>query len=62
MRIEEFFYVQLNGFDIIHKDIKPSNIFIHPETRQIQLIDFSLSSLLPTEQQQLLKIKKILHN
>ncbi len=38
---------------IIHKDIKPSNILIHPETRQIQLIDFSISSLLPKEQQQL---------
>jgi len=38
---------------IIHKDIKPSNILIHPETHQIQLIDFSISSLLPKEQQQL---------
>ena len=39
---------------IIHKDIKPTNILIHPETGQIQLIDFSISSLLPTEQQQLI--------
>ena len=31
---------------IIHKDIKPSNILIHPETRQVKLIDFSISSLL----------------
>ncbi|NEP59867.1 MAG: AAA family ATPase [Symploca sp. SIO2G7] len=38
---------------IIHKDIKPTNILIHPETCQIQLIDFSISSLLPKEQQQL---------
>ncbi len=38
---------------IIHKDIKPSNILIHPETHKIQLIDFSISSLLPKEQQQL---------
>ncbi|NJO93710.1 MAG: protein kinase, partial [Hydrococcus sp. RM1_1_31] len=38
---------------IIHKDIKPSNILIHPETRQVQLIDFSISSTLPKEQQQL---------
>ena len=36
---------------IIHKDIKPSNILIHPETHQVQLIDFSISSLLPKEQQ-----------
>ncbi|HEY9829482.1 MAG TPA: serine/threonine-protein kinase PknK, partial [Stenomitos sp.] len=38
---------------IIHKDIKPGNILIHPETRQVKLIDFSISSLLPKEQQQL---------
>ncbi|MDJ0518548.1 MAG: AAA family ATPase [Trichodesmium sp. MO_231.B1] len=39
---------------IIHKDIKPSNILIHPETKQVQLIDFSISTLLPKEQQQLI--------
>ncbi|NEP14946.1 MAG: AAA family ATPase, partial [Symploca sp. SIO2C1] len=39
---------------IIHKDIKPANILIHPETGQVQLIDFSISSLLPKEQQQLI--------
>ncbi len=39
---------------IIHKDIKPSNILIHPETKQVQLIDFSISSLLSKEQQQLI--------
>ena len=38
---------------IIHKDIKPSNILIHPDTHQVQLIDFSISSLLPKERQQL---------
>ncbi|MEL6814304.1 MAG: AAA family ATPase [Cyanobacteria bacterium J06598_3] len=38
---------------VIHKDIKPSNILIHPDTGHVQLIDFSLSSLLPKEQQQL---------
>ncbi|MEL7034172.1 MAG: AAA family ATPase [Cyanobacteria bacterium J06592_8] len=38
---------------IIHKDIKPANILIHPETQQIKLIDFSIASLLPKEQQQL---------
>ncbi|MDA0867860.1 MAG: AAA family ATPase, partial [Cyanobacteria bacterium] len=37
----------------IHKDIKPSNILIHPETGKIQLIDFSISSLLPKESKQL---------
>ena len=34
---------------IIHKDIKPANILIHPQTKQVKLIDFSLSSLLPKE-------------
>ncbi|MGD1701585.1 trifunctional serine/threonine-protein kinase/ATP-binding protein/sensor histidine kinase [Dapis sp. BLCC M229] len=38
---------------IIHKDIKPANILIHPETKQVKLIDFSISSLLPKETQSL---------
>ncbi|MDY7019867.1 MAG: AAA family ATPase, partial [Cyanobacteriota bacterium] len=43
----------LNTQRIIHKDIKPTNILIHPETEQIQLIDFSISSLLPRETQEI---------
>ncbi|MEH2195259.1 MAG: AAA family ATPase [Nostoc sp.] len=39
---------------IIHKDIKPSNILIHPETKQVKLIDFSIASLLPRETQSIL--------
>ncbi|CAN1209778.1 AAA family ATPase [Tumidithrix helvetica PCC 7403] len=34
---------------VIHKDIKPANILIQPESKQIKLIDFSLASLLPKE-------------
>jgi predicted ATPase/signal transduction histidine kinase len=34
---------------IIHKDIKPRNILINPQTQEIKLIDFSISSLLPKE-------------
>ena len=34
---------------VIHKDIKPANILIHPRTQQVKLIDFSISSLLPKE-------------
>ncbi|MEA5467277.1 AAA family ATPase [Spirulina sp. 06S082] len=36
---------------IIHKDIKPANILIHPQTQEVKLIDFSISSLLPKETQ-----------
>ena len=36
---------------IVHKDIKPSNIIIHPDSKQIKLTDFSISSLLPRETQ-----------
>lgn len=38
---------------VIHKDIKPANILIHPETKQVQLIDFSIASLLPRETQEI---------
>jgi predicted ATPase/signal transduction histidine kinase len=38
---------------VIHKDIKPANILIHPKTQQIKLIDFSIASLLPKETQEL---------
>jgi predicted ATPase/signal transduction histidine kinase/tRNA A-37 threonylcarbamoyl transferase component Bud32 len=38
---------------VIHKDIKPANILINPETKQIKLIDFSISSLLPRETQEI---------
>jgi len=39
---------------IIHKDIKPPNILINPQTRQVKLIDFSIASLLPRETQTLM--------
>ncbi|MEG4032755.1 AAA family ATPase [Microcoleus sp. S36b_A4] len=39
---------------IIHKDIKPANILIHPQTKQVKLIDFSIASLLPRETQTLM--------
>ncbi|MGK7903604.1 MAG: AAA family ATPase [Hormoscilla sp.] len=38
---------------VIHKDIKPANILINPETKEIFLIDFSISSLLPRETQEI---------
>ncbi|MEG4444399.1 AAA family ATPase [Microcoleus sp. AT9_B5] len=39
---------------IIHKDIKPSNILINPQTKQVKLIDFSIASLLPRETENLI--------
>ncbi|NES64122.1 MAG: AAA family ATPase [Okeania sp. SIO2D1] len=38
---------------IIHKDIKPANILIHPQTQQVKLIDFSIASVLPFETQEI---------
>ncbi|MEH2407871.1 ATP-binding protein [Nostoc sp.] len=39
---------------VIHKDIKPANILINPETKQVKLIDFNIASLLPRETQTLI--------
>jgi predicted ATPase/signal transduction histidine kinase len=41
----------LSDAGVIHKDIKPANIIIHPESHQIKLIDFSIASWLPRESQ-----------
>ncbi len=56
----EFFRIAIalcNALDIlirnriIHKDIKPANVLINPETKEVKLIDFSIASLLPRETQ-----------
>ncbi|NEQ78967.1 MAG: protein kinase, partial [Moorea sp. SIO2I5] len=56
--LKEFFHIALQIASIldglyrnrvIHKDIKPANILIHPNTKQVKLIDFSIASLLPRE-------------
>ncbi|WP_434685484.1 AAA family ATPase [Pseudanabaena minima] len=36
---------------VIHKDIKPSNILIHPNTKDVKLTDFGLATLLTHETQ-----------
>ncbi len=36
---------------VIHKDIKPQNILINPQTKEVKLIDFSIASLLSRETQ-----------
>lgn len=60
--LNEFFHIAieiantLEGLHrdrIIHKDIKPANILIHPITKEVRLIDFSLATLLPKEIQSL---------
>ena len=43
----------LNTHHIVHKDIKPANIVIHPDTGQIKLIDLSIASRLLKETQAL---------
>ncbi|MEP0871906.1 AAA family ATPase [Trichocoleus desertorum AS-A10] len=42
---------QLHQQHILHKDIKPQNILIHPETKQVKIIDFSIASRLSRENQ-----------
>ncbi len=44
--------VQVHGQGIIHKDINPSNILIHPETMEVKLTDFWLSTLIEVETQE----------
>ncbi|WP_234708769.1 serine/threonine protein kinase, partial [Kamptonema sp. PCC 6506] len=38
---------------IIHKDIKPANILINPQSQEIKITDFSISTLLPRETQEI---------
>ena len=42
--------VFLHQNQIIHKDIKPHNIIINPQTKQVKLADFSIASRLRKEQ------------
>ena len=43
----------LNQHHVVHKDIKPANILIQPASKRIQLIDFSIATLLPKETQEI---------
>ncbi|MBW4489248.1 MAG: AAA family ATPase [Trichocoleus desertorum ATA4-8-CV12] len=42
---------QLHQHHILHKDIKPQNILVRPDTGQIKIIDFSIASRLSRENQ-----------
>ncbi|BAY98933.1 serine/threonine protein kinase with two-component sensor domain [Tolypothrix tenuis PCC 7101] len=44
---------ELHQHRIVHKDLKPANILIHPDSKQVKLIDFSIASLLPRETQEI---------
>ncbi|MEC4984106.1 MAG: AAA family ATPase [Oscillatoria sp. PMC 1076.18] len=44
---------EIHRNSVIHKDIKPANILIHPATKQVKIIDFSIASLLPRETQEI---------
>ncbi|MEP0916180.1 AAA family ATPase [Leptolyngbya sp. DQ-M1] len=43
----------LHNHKIVHKDIKPANILIDPDAKQIRLIDFSIASQLSDQTQEL---------
>ncbi|NQE32587.1 hybrid sensor histidine kinase/response regulator [Microcoleus asticus] len=42
---------EIHHSNVIHKDIKPQNILINPETKEVKIIDFSIASLLDRENQ-----------
>ncbi|MEK7990062.1 MAG: AAA family ATPase [Thiotrichaceae bacterium] len=44
---------ELHQHNIIHKDIKPSNIIVNLETEQVKITDFSISTRLQANQTQL---------
>ncbi|MGB5970467.1 MAG: serine/threonine-protein kinase PknK [Spirulinaceae cyanobacterium] len=41
----------IHGANIVHKDINPSNIVYNPETKQLKIIDFGISTRLARENQ-----------
>ena len=40
---------EIHGANIIHKDINPSNIVLNPETGQVKIIDFGISTIFARE-------------
>ena len=40
---------EVHARDIVHKDVNPANLVIHPGTRQVKLIDFGIATALSRE-------------
>jgi len=50
---------QIHDANIVHKDVKPSNLLVNADTGQVKFIDFHLASELSSERQQLTAISQI---
>ena len=50
---------QLHEQDLVHKDVKPSNILIKPESGELRLIDFGITSELSRERQSIILSKRL---
>lgn len=50
---------QLHAAKIIHKDIKPDNILVLPDSGAIKLLDLSLASQMSTETQEVVSVNKL---
>ncbi|WP_347489289.1 AAA family ATPase [Desulfoscipio sp. XC116] len=40
---------ELHQQGVIHRDLKPDNILIHPANEEVKIIDFSIAALIPAE-------------
>jgi len=49
----------IHAANIIHKDINPSNIVYNPETEQLKIIDFGISTRLPGKNQAIYNIEQL---
>lgn len=50
---------RLHGHNLVHKDVNPSNVLIDPQTGELRLIDFGISSELSRERQSIMLSKRL---